>query len=203
MRHPDRLRQEKAAQKAILFARSWVSAALQRCLSQRLSLCLDVREARGHQRHQEPPLQHAARHKGAAEDRPRHGIHSLVAARSCEDELHVTAWVHVVFTWRGLALLLLPQQVFPHPQVRQVLLELLDCRLNLTFCRRSGRQDQAGDTFEYVGSKDEGRPQPIDELALLRRYGRVMADGGAQDFLPGPLGQEALLVIEERFSDLE
>jgi hypothetical protein len=30
-----------------------------------------------------------------------------------------------------------------------------------------------------------------------------MADGGAQDFLPGPLGQEALLVIEERFSDLE
>lgn len=99
--------------------------------------------------------------------------------------------------------MLLPQQVFPHSQVRQVFLEPLDCLLNLTFCRWSGRQDQAGDHFEYVGSKDEGRPKPIDELALLRRDGRVMADGGAQDLLPWLLGQEAFLVIEESFSDLE
>lgn len=30
-----------------------------------------------------------------------------------------------------------------------------------------------------------------------------MADGGAQDLLPWLLGQEAFLVIEESFSDLE
>lgn len=30
-----------------------------------------------------------------------------------------------------------------------------------------------------------------------------MADGGAQDLLPWLLGQEADLVIEKRFSDLE